>query len=426
MAIAAVPAYLGKDFSQASPGLRFGMYLPLWGVDSRNGELLWTTHDVNQRATGPRQELRLFQDQNKNAAFRSALSLSSADSAAMTALRSRQSALAQPLAEQGRLLTLQASAVAPFSTGLGNEHPLENGFAFLNPYGLPYLAGSGVKGVLRQAARELAGTDWNDGQSIEPGWTEQHIDALFGRSSKDGETELQRGALSFWDVIPLLEGNAMQVEIMTPHQSHYYQNGAAPHESGQPNPIHFLSVPPGSKFTFHVQCNLPLLSHLAADLARDGSWLQLVNAAFVHAFQWLGFGAKTAVGYGAMQEDPAARLQREQRAEAQRQALADAAREQARAAMTAEQREAMDANVWMSEFSAMLEQERNRKTYKPGSLFDDRRNAVLKLALALNAPPVRHEAAKLLRASYKFTEWPSKKERKNEVKAMLTQLDGQP
>ena len=28
MAIAAVPAYLGRDFSTASPGLRFGMYLP--------------------------------------------------------------------------------------------------------------------------------------------------------------------------------------------------------------------------------------------------------------------------------------------------------------------------------------------------------------------------------------------------------------
>ena len=53
MAIAAVPAYLGKDFSQASPGLRFGMYLPLWGVDSRNGELLWATHDVNQRRDEP-------------------------------------------------------------------------------------------------------------------------------------------------------------------------------------------------------------------------------------------------------------------------------------------------------------------------------------------------------------------------------------
>lgn len=30
MPIAAVPGYLGQDFSSASPGLRFGMYLPIW------------------------------------------------------------------------------------------------------------------------------------------------------------------------------------------------------------------------------------------------------------------------------------------------------------------------------------------------------------------------------------------------------------
>ena len=30
MAIAAVPEYMGRDFSSASPGLRFGMYLQVW------------------------------------------------------------------------------------------------------------------------------------------------------------------------------------------------------------------------------------------------------------------------------------------------------------------------------------------------------------------------------------------------------------
>lgn len=30
MPIAAVPAYLRRDFSTASPGMRFGMYLPIW------------------------------------------------------------------------------------------------------------------------------------------------------------------------------------------------------------------------------------------------------------------------------------------------------------------------------------------------------------------------------------------------------------
>src|SRR5690606_13458749 len=79
MAIAAVPAYLGSDFSQASPGLRFGMYLPLWGVDGGNRELLWTTHDVNYRAAGPQRTTRSFNDSNKASALRGALRLNPSD-----------------------------------------------------------------------------------------------------------------------------------------------------------------------------------------------------------------------------------------------------------------------------------------------------------------------------------------------------------
>lgn len=32
MTIAAVPNYLGQDFSTASPALRFGMYLSIWNT----------------------------------------------------------------------------------------------------------------------------------------------------------------------------------------------------------------------------------------------------------------------------------------------------------------------------------------------------------------------------------------------------------
>lgn len=305
MAIAAVPAYLGKDFSQASPGLRFGMYLPLWGVDSRSRETLWTTYDLNYRATGQRQEERQFKDPNKTAAFASTTRLNPGDRALMAALGQRQAALAAIPAAQGRLLLLHAEAVAPFTTGLGNEHPLENGFAFLNPYGLPYLPGSGVKGALRAAARELSGGEWGD----RGGWSDEAITALFGKTGADGENDLQRGALMFWDVIPQIQGDALQVEVMTPHQTHYYQNGDSPHESGQPNPINFLTVPPRSKFVFHVQCDLRFLARRAPELLHEDRWQQLMTAAAAHAFQWLGFGAKTAVGYGAMKEDQAARSQ---------------------------------------------------------------------------------------------------------------------
>jgi CRISPR-associated protein Cmr6 len=87
---------------------------------------------------------------------------------------------------------------------------------------------------------------------------------------------------------------------MTAHQGHYFQRGETPHDSGSPNPINFLTVPPKSKFAFHVLCDGAYLRRLATPLAEGGRWQQLVEAAFGHAFQWLGFGAKTAVGYGAL------------------------------------------------------------------------------------------------------------------------------
>jgi len=270
MAIAAVPDYVGKDFSGASPGLRFGMYLPVWNAGG------WSRIE------------------SKVDDLRPVVALNPEHKALMAALRQRQHATAARI-EPSQVLITEAVAVAPFTTGLGNEHPLENGFAFLNPYGLPYLAGSGVKGVLRKAASELADGLFGGTE----GWTSASIEALFG-STNNNDDSGQRGALIVWDVLPEIAGDALRIEVMTAHQSHYLQSGSSPHESGQPNPINFLAVPPRSHFDFIIQCDLPFLKRIAPDLAEGERWKTLLQAALTHAFDWLGFGAKTAVGYGAM------------------------------------------------------------------------------------------------------------------------------
>lgn len=291
MAIAALPGYLqGLDYKSASPGMRFGMYLSLWTTSFKK-------------------------ETDKVEPLRRAGKLNDSDIKLMKQLLDRQkSAFDTVSVTEGRFV-LDALAIAPFTTGLGNEHPLENGFAFLNPYGLPYLPGSGVKGVLRQAARELASGDWGDSQC----WDDAAITSLFGKQGDDGDNDHLRGALTFWDVIPQIapknplksDDISLSVEIMTPHQKHYYQDGATPHDSGSPIPISFLTVPPGSGFVFHVQCDLEHLERTAPGLAQDGQWQKLLNAAFAHAFAWLGFGAKTAVGYGQMNVDQTAQQRRE-------------------------------------------------------------------------------------------------------------------
>ena len=298
-------------------------------------------------------------DDGSRGAWTTIVELATEDLDRMTALAERETEIFRRACVGGDGLELMATSVAPFTTGLGNEHPLENGFAFLNPYGLPCLPGSGVKGVVRRAAEELAhpgffqdGSGWTlpaiwrlfgfetwlaskGGESAEE-WKEwiggfsvskeeikAYLTAVLGKNLSDSDGKMKqcilgapdpfhallqerrlhvRGALEFWDVVPQIKGDKLAVEIMTPHQSHYYQNKAhagsnSPHDSGKPNPIPFLTVPPGSKFVFHVRCDR---RRLPPNLAADDRWSALLSRAFEHAFEWLGFGAKTAVGYGAM------------------------------------------------------------------------------------------------------------------------------
>jgi CRISPR-associated protein Cmr6 len=344
MPIAAVPNYLARDpefYLSAPPGHRFLLYFPVWGENKETRSLDWRMKDRIPKIDKKTKQQKIGKsglewEDLPNDQFACTIAACKtpphgdkrprsrkprADPGLKLwypmseALVGRQTALADVLTVRGQMFEMHAQAVAPFTTGLGNEHPLENGFAFLNPYGLPYLPGSGVKGVLRQAARELArgewgeSAGWNDAKRYRPPVKRETallsmIDVLFGLESGDGATDHVRGVLNFWDVIPQIDGDSLMVEIMTPHQQHYYQNGESPHESGSPNPISFLTVPPGSRFAFHATCDRVRLNGIdPPDLAERNRWQELLRPVFEHAFTWLGFGAKTAVGYGALQRD---------------------------------------------------------------------------------------------------------------------------
>jgi len=305
---AAVPQAVAEALGKARPmpGHVFSLYLPFWRGDK------WLKAG----------------DEAKREALQS-VCRAPHDTLAEELIR-RQKALASSLSAE----TITATSLSPFVTGMGEEHAVENGFAFLSPYGLPYLAGSGVKGVIRRAAEELA-------QGLNPqgtfGWTHTRVMWLFGfdyENKKDtlGTLEKERkhsaeearqeasklleyfdkeaksfsnlnendcyfkGALSFWDVI--INGE-LGIDILTPHYGDYYQGKEPPHDAGQPVPNPFLVVKPGATFTFHITCNE---RHLP-DSLKGESWRQLIQAAFDHAFTWAGFGAKTAAGYGVLETE---------------------------------------------------------------------------------------------------------------------------
>jgi CRISPR-associated protein Cmr6 len=378
----AVPKYVrdaATGLSGIPPGHRFNLYFPIWRDD-------WQLDKTG-----------------KAAALRECLKFGDA-AAPLKALLVRQQAMAEALPEDRRHI-VEGRATSPFATGLGLEHPVENGFAFLSPYGLPYLAGSGVKGVLRRAAEELE----KDGHL--PGGT---AFSLFGHEDAN---DARRGALTCWDVFPVPPKDELAVEILTPHFGDYYQNKGTPHDAGKPNPIPFLAVPAGSAFRFVITCEPALLPPAIGD------WKAVIHKIIQHAFDWLGFGAKTAVGYGALEEDPAAAEARQRNEDAARQRTMQVAEAARLASLSPEAQEMETARACMATFRNAFESEKAKGKYKAGSPIDEKRLNFFRLALEWKTAAARAEAAALLREVIKWSDWPGNKERKQQFKDWLATLD---
>ncbi|NLM18366.1 MAG: type III-B CRISPR module RAMP protein Cmr6 [Candidatus Riflebacteria bacterium] len=298
----AVPDYLNealkKSLPEMPPGHVFNLYAPMW-VEEPFGrkEKKWGLgEDIGVKFEGRGKYKRKLYDARPGGKT-SVLQETSKDYSQQTqkllsALIERQRTAAQKLES----VFFPCRLISPLAIGLGNEHPVENGFSFLSPYGLPYIPGSGLKGVLRRAAEELRDSDGTI--------TSKEIDSLFGpedpRTSKDTsktaeEFEAQRGALSFWDAFP--DCKSMSLEIMTPHYSEYYQKNKSPHDQGQPTPIPFLVVPPNSNLNLIIQCDSSRLPE------SEYNWRGKLEQIIEYAGKWVGLGGKTAVGYGAFKID---------------------------------------------------------------------------------------------------------------------------
>ncbi len=172
----------------------------------------------------------------------------------------------------GRCVDLQT--VGPFVTGLGRDHPVENGFLWHHTLGVPYLPGSSVKGMVGAWARH-----WK--REEEAAWR-----AVLG-------TERHVGDVVFFDALPR-EPVELVRDVMTPHYGEYYQDSKPPGDWIDPIPIPFLAVGKGATFRFAVAPRRPS--------AEAGSHCETACCWLAEALEWIGAGAKTAVGYGRFGE----------------------------------------------------------------------------------------------------------------------------
>ncbi len=207
--------------------------------------------------------------------------------------------------------TLYFKTTSRFATGLGREHPIENGFVWHPVLGVPYLPGSSVKGLVHAWARTWIGAD------------PAAVSRIFG-----GERSEHIGSVIFHDVLPT-QPIKLQADVMTPHYGPYYEDKSgqtAPGDWHSPVPIPFLAVADAQPFLFALSPRTRSAQD-EADCRQAAEWLK-------DALIELGAGAKTSVGYGRFVPD--------REAEA---ALKKAEETAAKAAREAEEKAAFEAGL---------------------------------------------------------------------------------
>lgn len=162
--------------------------------------------------------------------------------------------------------------------GLTGNGALETGCTLSHNYGMPYIPGSSVKGVVRA-------------------WAEQHlkdnaeaIADLFGTRDSD-DIKRVSGLVTFHDAwwAPFSKGTPelkpFVLDVVTTHHQTYYNGGKAePSDKDSPIPNHQLAV--YGSFLFVIEG------------APDH--VELCQKMLAQALQDNGIGAKTAAGYGYM------------------------------------------------------------------------------------------------------------------------------
>lgn len=280
----AIPLYRGKTSfpgkleAKANVGLWFTRFYQQFEVDPFTGE--WS---VPKDATGKAEWIQTVTGPR-------------GDKAALEAMAARMQTLGNSIAAQ----ITDVKTTSNFVTGLGLSHPVENGFTWHQTLGVPYLPASGVKGLLRAWVEQWM--DHKDGEE-----RARRIQRWFGASS-DQESESSAGQLIFFDALPTTVVTLV-AEVMTPHMGQWYEKGGkltsrselaavAPADWHAPVPVPFLAVGKGTEFRFMIAPRLTGQTEIDNQSLQDckDAMQELINA-----LQWLGAGAKTATGYGRME-----------------------------------------------------------------------------------------------------------------------------
>ena len=229
---------------------------------------------------------------------------------------------------------LKLKTASRLVVGLGAGHVLETSLTLHHIFGIPYIPGSALKGIVRMVNFWEIVSEQNKKSDKEiQEFQEQLYDKEISNSDKndfDKEdilkhkllfgTQKFKGLLVFLDAYPEVQNNQQifELDVMTPHYQGYYTKNQVPGDWENPNPIPFLTVKKGITFCFNVLFDkfraerlLTLKEDEFPNQAKGiiKKWLNNFSNISQNVKKWIedaltefGVGAKTRLGYGIFEQ----------------------------------------------------------------------------------------------------------------------------
>lgn len=178
--------------------------------------------------------------------------------------------------------------------GLGGASVYETSMTLHHVYGIPYIPGSAVKGVLRSWIISECFDNSENKALNDPGFCR-----IFGSPSKSVLKE-HKGSICFFDALPM-EKPTIKMDIMNLHYRSYYSKGKAPRDDESRVPIPFLTIE-NTMFQFFIGAKVEDNLKIESGKFEQSKPLDVVTKWLPDAFAGHGIGAKTAVGYGYLSQ----------------------------------------------------------------------------------------------------------------------------
>lgn len=252
---------------------------------------------------GNKLKFQHFKAERSKITFAIKANFGNVDFKAIAARTSKSAASLGYSREANTLASFNAASSWRWIAGLGNASVYENGMTLHHVYGIPYIPGSGIKGMLRSwIIKECFASNENAalGNKV--------FQEIFGFPNPTGEDGGEKGKAVFFDAFPVREV-VVEPDIMNNHYQDYYDEKTPPADWINPNPIFFMTVM-GSEIQFVIGMDngaevlgeeaMPFMTDRFPKLSPKSSRIALVESWLEDALTHHGIGAKTAAGYGRM------------------------------------------------------------------------------------------------------------------------------